>query len=550
MEHELFKEAIQNYDLLQLENWIRRCRSEFKKENYFNNNSNKTEEDYKEAVLIFVEDWKEHYENNEDFYDSEIYKKAILACGLKKYDFVFKSKNKTRILNDDVFYNKLLNHYDQDDNLLMYNFFETRLNSIFEYYVFFDTELLLLNRNDYRKIICEWIEYKFNNYSFVIEVNEESILSSDIDELIELLDDAKVKVNFKKHCHKLKKMALLRELYTFDITKQSYYDYKNMDIVKDFDKKLILNIGLSLSLDIDSYEKLLNIHGFSIENSKDLRDLLMKQMILNGLGKEYIDIVLEDKNIKDIKKRSGLFDKRDNCYNIYYYYNENVSAKKEISSKMKIQYIKACKEMVRIITNFIKNLDRKEKYYQDIIIKKQEFVNDAPDKLFQFNIQEDILIKKISKTESNIESLKSKFNQDWLCKEKLGTLSSCESKLLTNHREQSLKLKEDLKTLKLQNQKNKTKNNNLDSKLDYETKMIEEYENKIFELKYEGCRYETSSPKPKKYFIFQYSKINSENNSLEEDSDKPCDTFSATLDELESLKNKLESFLNSKEATL
>ena len=548
--NKLFEEKIENYDLLQLENWIRRCRNAIKKENFLDTNRSKEEceENYKEAVLNFLEEWKEHYENNKDIYHGETYKKAILASGLKKYDFIFKYKDKSRILNDDNFYNKLLEQYEQNNNVLMHSFSKTRLNSIFEYYNFFERELLDLDKNNYRKTISEWIEYRFSNYSFIIEVDEEDILTKNIDDLIDLLKDTKVKIHFDKQFYKLNKMSLLEELYNFDIAKQPYYDYRDMNIIKDFGKKLILNIGLALSLDYDNYEKLLNIHGFSIENSLELRDILLKEMILTGLGKEYIDIALEDKNIMNIRKRSGLFDKRDNCYNIYYDYNQRLYHGEPINNYMEVQYIKACKTMLKIVNDFLQNLDKKEKQYNSLINKKQKFVSNAPEKLTKLDDEKNNLARKISEVQDKIKIHGREFNDNWIDKEKLGILSDAEFKLLTNHRDFADKLKDELRVLQVEKQKNETKKNNLESRLDKEMEMIDKYKNYIFELKYEGVRSNNPSLKPKKYRVFLYNKINSKYNSLEEDGDKPCDKFSATRQDLENLKNELKKIIKSKEA--
>ncbi len=544
--NKLFEEKIENYDLLQLENWIRRCRTAIKKENYLN--SNRPLEDYKEAVLDFVEEWKEHYRNNEDIYNSETYKKAILASGLKKYNFIFKYKDKVRILNNDNFYNKLLKKHNQDDNILMQNFTQTRLNSTFDYYSFFDKKLLELDRNNYRKIISEQIENKFNNYNFIIEVDDESILTKDVDDLINLLKDTKVNIHFEIKSDSSNKMGLLEELYNFDIAKQQYYDYRNMNVIKNFEKKLILNIGLALSLDYENYEKLLIIHGFSIENSKEIRDILLKEMIFTGLGKEYIDIVLEDKNIRNIKKRSGLLDKRDNCYNIYYDYNKRIQRGEITTDKMEAQYIRACKKMIETIDNFFQSLDKKERRYQEIISKKQKFLDEVPDRLSELDDKRNDFIKKISEAENNIKIHHKEFDNNWLHKKSLGTLSDSESKMFDSYNEKSEKLNEKLKELELEVKKNETKKNNLEAKMDYEVKIIEKYKNKMFELKYIESREKHSPPKQRNYDIFQYSKISNGLDGGTEEYDRPCDKFSATREELETLKNELEKYTKSKEA--
>lgn len=316
MDNKLFKEDITKYDLLQLENWIRRCRNEIKKENYLNSNS--PGEDYKKAVLDFVEEWQEHYENNEDIYEKDDFQKAILANGINLDRIILVIQKGKKIKNIDIT-EKLYNSFLNDEDISMFknimdDYIEKKLNKIDDYF-----ELIagLDYIEDYKQRIVELIrnksKYEILSYTAIIE--DEMIF--EIDNIEDLFDALVIDIEEEPKVFEIleKDYPFLVGLNAFDITRQVFYDFEE-EAFKDssdkfFNKKFFINTGLYLSLNFNLFEMFINLFGYTVENSRVERDRILTEFVSIGLDKEYIDISIEANRLRPLTARVAGYQKRD-----------------------------------------------------------------------------------------------------------------------------------------------------------------------------------------------------------------------------------------------
>lgn len=316
----LFEEKIENYDLLQLENWIKRYRTAVKKEDFLDANKPKEdcEENYKKAVLDFIEKWKEHYKNNGAVYKKDDFKKAILANGINLDRIVLVLKKGKRTKKFDIT-ERLYNSFLDNENIgifqnLMDSFKEKRLDKINNY---FELIKSLYSAEDYKQKIAELIrnKVKYEIQTLTVTIEDESIF--DIDDIDELLNGLVVDVEKEPKTLKIlnKDYPFLSSIGAFDVTRQVFYDFEEeayKDISdKHFNKTFFINVGLYLSLDFDLFEMLLNLFGYTVEKSRVERDRLLTIFIDMGLSKEYIDISIEATNLRPLTPRVAGYQKRD-----------------------------------------------------------------------------------------------------------------------------------------------------------------------------------------------------------------------------------------------
>lgn len=318
--NKLFEEKIENYDLLQLENWIRRCRNAIKKENFLDTNKSKEEceENYKKAVMDFMEEWEEHYEDNRDVYKKDDLKKAILGNGINLDRIVLvliKGKKTEKIDITEILYNKYLNNESLGVfNNLMDDYTNNRLEEIDKYFnLISDLDYI----EDYKEKVVELIRNrtKYNIQTLTATVDDISIF--EIDDIEELLDAliTDIDQNLKVLEMVSKEFPLLSSLREFDVTKQTFYDFEDEandgTYEKNYEKKFFLNVGFYLSLNFELFEMFLSLFGYTIEKSRSRRDRILTEFIDIGFSKEYIDISIEANNLSPLTPRVAGYQKRD-----------------------------------------------------------------------------------------------------------------------------------------------------------------------------------------------------------------------------------------------
>ncbi|MDU5080536.1 hypothetical protein [uncultured Tissierella sp.] len=522
----LFKEEIKNYDLLQLENWIRRCRNEIKKENYLNSNS--PDEDYKEAVLDFVEEWKKHYEDNEDIYEKDDFQKAILANGINLDRIVLIMKNGEQSNKVDIT-ESLYNSYLEDQDIsifknIMDDFKEKRLNKIDDYFEMIDD---LSKVDDYKIKIIELIrsktKYNILTYTTVID-NEEIFKIDNVDELIEAIISSELVEEPATFEILEKEEPFLNSIYEFDITKQVFYDFEKYAYTeglsnKHFQKKFFINVGLYLSLNLKMFEKLLNLFGYTIEKSKVEEDRLLSEFVYLGLDKEYIDISIEANNLRPLTARLAGYQKRNISYIDEFLKKSSYTIDEIKEFKFTLQYA---------ITKLRSFVDKKEESWKKANYKYEKLKNKCKKEKDQFSIvgdklelyeyknykDEDSYRIKISENNKSIYKLKNELTTSVAEKEK----NKNDIKALINENKELTKMANNIKAEFLELKK--FRNEQL-RKLERTEKSINNTKSKLDKL---------SSEKYKSIDIF--------NTHIEKYNNFTLDEVKNLLDELKSLYNK------------
>ena len=418
----LFKEELENYDLLQLENWIRRYRTVIKKDDF---NSNTAEDDYKKAVLDFVEEWKEHSkdEKNKDIYKKGDFQKAILANGipLDKIVLILKSDTKERKVDiTERLYDLFLEDKDLGIfNNLMSDYEEKRINKINDY---FDLISALPSIDDYKIKIVELIrnKTKYEILTYTTVIDDETIFEIDnVDDLIEALLSAEtIEEPIIFEAIEKEENQFLDSLRGFEITRQVFYDFKDDAYSKEvsnkyFQKKFFINVGLYLSLNLDLYEMLLNLFGYTIKNSRIERDKLIADFVYIGLDKEYIDISIEANSLRPLSARVAGYQKRDINY-INEFLKErdcNVEAVKKFRTTL-LFAISKVRSFINHKEDSIKRKANKLNRLKDMLEVELEKLSIVENELAEFEMKhpktEEEYKKEISENRQEISVLKNK----------------------------------------------------------------------------------------------------------------------------------------------
>lgn len=422
--NELFNEDLKEYDLLQLENWIRKCRTAIKKDDF--KDSNTAEEDYKKAVLDFVEEWKEHSkdEKNEDIYKKDDFQKAILANGilLDRLVLILRSGKKEKKIDITE---KLYDLFLKDEDLGIFNnlmtaFEEKELDKIDDYLKLieniFDPEV-----NDYKEKIVELIrnKTKYEILTYTTVMDDEAIFEIDnVDELIETLLSTKIIEEPAIFETIEKEEPFLSSIYEFDITKQVFYDFKEDAYSeefsnKSFQKKFFINVGLYLSLNLDLFEMLLNLFGYTVKNSRVDRDRLITDFIYIGLDKEYIDISIQANSLRPLTARVAGYQKRDINYINEFLKKTTYTAEEIIKFRYTLEYamtklssfINHKEEMIKRAVHKLEKLEERIKLEEASYLNSQ---NELEIYEFENSENEENFKNEISKNRQKIRSLEKK----------------------------------------------------------------------------------------------------------------------------------------------
>lgn len=317
--HELFEVDIRTLNDLQLADWIKKCRLAIKpsdKPNYRENTNF-----FYTDIAEFCNEWEQHFEIYKDIYQSEKYQTAILANGIIPDVFT--------LLTPDGDYDISQIMYDLtcylDDN---YRCIQTEIED-YSYARRTDIEHYReivqkkLNSPNHRAAIKELlINRKQHNISnFTLLKNEHSIATHDIKEILKNVKTLKKEsypVHFstaKRQPHEKGKFLdpdekiqvyymkdVLEDLKSYEITKQVYFDYVNSES-KDFDRKLFGAICFYLSLNLNLAETLYNMNGYTIQKSREQRDIILTKCFQLGFPLVYANALLAKANISTLNSR-------------------------------------------------------------------------------------------------------------------------------------------------------------------------------------------------------------------------------------------------------
>ena len=396
-EHKIFDEKIQSFDILQLADWINRCRNYVARE--YNNRSDS--DTYEKMVKSFCDEWSNHYKQNKGFYESEKYQKAILANGIEKNKIIFQEKND---LTEDFF--KFINDPPKGMKKLAKDYEDTAYKSIEEYHKFFMTLSDLKpsidqedndqeKTPDYKAKIAEMIDKRrFYDISYNIsEIKDDKGRPLDLDEVKKLFSGTStVSEEVKKlldleidyytedqNIKKSKSTPLIKLLKEHNIGKQLYTNYKSK-LQIHFEKKFFYNMAFYFSLSAEALEKLMNAHGYSVKYSLHERDVLMWEYFCIGFSQEYVELLtrLRDKNQSNKTTKDSSDNKEKEHFKIQprKLHNKNKDIfyidqfKRDSSSVDKKKYIITLESVIERLSKFVEK-KRSQLRTNDKNIEKQ-----------------------------------------------------------------------------------------------------------------------------------------------------------------------------------
>lgn len=414
-------------NLYKVADWIKKCRS------YSDNHKAENLDPEKEATIIqnFYNAWKEHYSNNPDFYNSELYRDAIringkendkvlvyiedIAVDFSQYFHLSLITDFHHNIVDKFKKNQITNYNDYLDLINSLNKFDPDNKSIFEEIykrIHGKSEIPTTEGLTLRKTIVDIIRYSKTNFDYNCYVNvpklkienlekinrikdrfirkeekskaarkalqpiiselQEYVKTNDYKGLYDYLESVLVykegtfEENFSEK--PIDEMDLLEILNKYNITKDTWLPYKK-EKQKNTEKKFFYNLGISLSLDYETLESFMQIHGFSVSRSWDEKDIFYRQFIKIGLGIQYINTLFRsmDKGIKkenyySLKKK---FNNRNNYLTYIHHYEKGtliMGIKRYPEGKMvtEDQYVEA---LLAVIDKLKKTLSPIRKKY-------------------------------------------------------------------------------------------------------------------------------------------------------------------------------------------
>ena len=301
-DYALFKEGIENEDnIYKIMDWINRCRTYVSRQPDI-----KSDEDKAVATKDFTDAWEQHYKANKTFYQSSLYRKAIVYNGVRKNEMNITIGLEKIDLNK-FFLASIMNG---SEHPLIKDPKEKQIDMWEEYWTLVET--LKKEPVDGEKIstkILELIEISQMYYTMDYYINpiledsdepeevkrqiqeEVSPLVAKIHEYVKnddfegiynilydnfsrSLPDRMVAIEPVKH----KKMELYDIFETFDIKGTRWNNYES-NREKNIDVDFFYNIGILLSLDAQSMDSLLQLHGYSLTFSWTKRDRFLKQCL-------------------------------------------------------------------------------------------------------------------------------------------------------------------------------------------------------------------------------------------------------------------------------
>ncbi|WP_101697020.1 hypothetical protein [Clostridium minihomine] len=299
--HDLFQIDISEYNLLQLADWIQKCREAIKP------NSNKEND----KIVKFYEEWRKHYTEHEGFYNSQLYKHAILANGITPDTYLLEDGSGEQHDISDLLY-KLTIHLEEDDlNLEFITDYAKHRFSKIEKYI--EAVNSAFQAKDYREALKELVLNRKRHKINTIKIlkNEKELFTKDPYRLLKNIKEYEIttvemefsdskKEYTSKNNRKMRdngfEVYYLKDvqddLDQYNIRKDQYFAYFKNALVKEYDKKLFGNLCFYLSLDIDSAETLYNLNGYTITRSREKSDEILTECFRLGFPLLYANIFL------------------------------------------------------------------------------------------------------------------------------------------------------------------------------------------------------------------------------------------------------------------
>lgn len=293
--HELFSDDvnIDSYNIIQLANWIEKCRNAIKR-----SDKKIYQEDYHKyanAVYDFCEEWKAYAESHKDTYTSKRFKIAVKLSVMPKPEYII-------ITNE----NKEINVSDDFEEMQLQNLTSAKLiedsikreeNRAKEY----NKKLIKFIDNGERKALHDIINYlSLDTFTYKISIleNESSFHTKTIKQAIYAVKKGKWKTDERKiepEPSKTLSDYLVATIRDNHINKNLFYTFaKNKDEHKArvYNKSFFENVGFFLGLTLEEMEQVLCNEGYTISYSKRRDDEIVAQCFEYYFAQHYASALL------------------------------------------------------------------------------------------------------------------------------------------------------------------------------------------------------------------------------------------------------------------
>lgn len=287
-------------------NWISKCRSYVSEHMTINTTP---PEEY-EMVKSFTDAWLEHYINNKGFYEEEIYKKCLVYLGKEKIQVYISFPDDETIELTNVFYYSITDNFNlvKDYAQAQYKEYKTYWEKVrnIDKYVPKKGETI---RSYIVKEIIKGSKMKSLMRNYTLEKGtalgtekieefktkiKRLLAAGKHRELLEYMNKVDYEIKLKVLSPEVGDMVLLKAFRNYGVSKNIWYNSYSIGAnTKNIEKYFFYNLCLFLDLDVDTAEKFMNIHGFSITRSWEPRDIFFRNAITIGFNKGYIFLLSE-----------------------------------------------------------------------------------------------------------------------------------------------------------------------------------------------------------------------------------------------------------------
>ena len=183
--HELFNVNIDNYNIVQLAEWLKKCRTAIKRSNkaIYQEDYNR----YANAVFEFCEEWKAYAELHWSTYNSNTFKQAVKLAVLPRPAYIITIGNDEEIIATEDF------EYLQMQNTTSFNLISKSIDRETDRVKYYEKLLqdLLYGSREALHTIINYLSLSTFTYKINILENEKDLSSKSVKQIISLVKHGK-----------------------------------------------------------------------------------------------------------------------------------------------------------------------------------------------------------------------------------------------------------------------------------------------------------------------------------------------------------------------
>lgn len=408
--NELFDVDISKLNILQLADWIKKCRfaiQQSDKPQYKENIPS-----FYEKVVEFCDDWERHAKQYAHVYNSKKYQTAILVSGLTPDVFILSTPDGdydfTNIMHRVICNPDPIFHCMQPD---IDEYAANREDTVIEY----KNKLKAFSKpDDHRELIKNLLIHRkeHNVRTFTLLKNQKLLHTHSVEDLLKNMEKYKREdhsVRFSPRDKKLQNKGkqlesdeqteyyylkdVIEDLKTYQITKQVYYDYVG-NVRKEFDKKLFGAMCFYLSLNLKYAEQLYSLNGYTIQNSKEISDAVLTKCFKLGFPLAYANALMYKAGYSSLNSR--VFFSKKPKFIIEDFEIPPTEAEKP-------QFIKELRFATKHITKFVAHKEKIERGHNQKIADYQKRIENFEPQIFNLNNEIAVLKNTQDYYQSNLE---------------------------------------------------------------------------------------------------------------------------------------------------